>query len=74
MQHLVLKYLISEIEYVDQCCYITCLADLGPTLDDPLRLIYLSLIMFNLPLLAKVSSLVHLKLNTNRPGCHWSHD
>jgi hypothetical protein len=74
MQHLVLKYLISEIEYVDQCGYITCRADLSPPLDDPLGLIDLSLIMLNLRLLAKISALVHLKLDTYGPGRHRSHD
>jgi hypothetical protein len=74
MQNLVLKYLISEIEYVDKCCYITCLADLGPPLDDSLGLIDLSLIMLNLPLLAKVSAFIHLKLDPYGPGRHRSHD
>jgi len=73
MQHLVLKYLISEIEYVDQCSYITCRADLGPPLDHPLGLIDLCLIMLNLSLLAKVSALVHLKLDPYGPGRHRGH-
>jgi hypothetical protein len=60
MQDLVLKYLISEVEYVDQCGNITCRANLGPPLYHPLGLIYLSLILLNLLFLANVSALVHL--------------
>ena len=47
---------------------------MGPTLYYPLGLIYLSLILLNLPLLANFSVFVHLKLDPYGPWRHRGHD